>query len=179
MVMRILGIDPGIARTGWGVVDSDGHNFEVAGYGCLLTPKEELLPVRLLSIYKGIGSLVDRYSPDLMGVEQIFFARNVKTAIAVGHARGVCLLVGGERGISVEEVTPLQVKSFIVGYGNATKEQVGIMIKSILGLPLIPEPDDVCDAHAIAVSAGIKRSFGDTLERSRDIMSEKGNDISK
>ncbi|MBP8613285.1 MAG: crossover junction endodeoxyribonuclease RuvC [Firmicutes bacterium] len=177
--MRILGIDPGIARTGWGVVDSDGHNFEVAGYGCLLTPKEELLPVRLLSIYKGIGSLVDRYSPDLMGVEQIFFARNVKTAIAVGHARGVCLLVGGERGISVEEVTPLQVKSFIVGYGNATKEQVGIMIKSILGLPLIPEPDDVCDALAIAVSAGIKRSFGDTLERSRDIMSEKGNDISK
>ena len=177
--MRILGIDPGIARTGWGVVDSDGHNFEVAGYGCLLTPKEELLPVRLLSIYKGIGSLVDRYSPGLMGVEQIFFARNVKTAIAVGHARGVCLLVGGERGISVEEVTPLQVKSFIVGYGNATKEQVGIMIKSILGLPLIPEPDDVCDALAIAVSAGINRSFGDTLERSRDIMSEKGNDISK
>lgn len=178
-MMRILGIDPGIARTGWGIVDSDGHEFKVGGYGCLSTPKEELLPMRLLSIYEGIGSLVDRYRPDLMGVEEVFFAKNVKTAIAVGHARGVCLLVGGERGISVEEVTPLQVKSFIVGYGNATKEQVGIMIKSILGLAVIPEPDDVCDALAIAVSAGIKRSFADTLDRNRHTSSEKGNDISK
>ncbi len=170
--MRILGIDPGIACTGWGVVNSQGgHEFTVCDYGSLVTPKEDTLPLRLLAIYQGITSLVDTYCPDLIGVEEIFFAKNVKTAISVGHARGVCLLVGGEKGIRVEEVTPLQVKSYIVGYGNATKEQVGMMVKSILGLQIVPEPDDVCDALAIAISAGIKRSFEDAIERNPDILS--------
>ena len=100
-------------------------------------------------------------------MKELFFAKNAKTAIAVGHGRGVCLLVAGIHRIEFEEVTPLQVKSSIVGYGNATKEQVGVMIKSILGLSRIPRPDDVCDALAVAVSAGIKRSFRAVISRSQ------------
>lgn len=175
--MRIFGIDPGIARTGWGVVDSKGQDFVPVDYGCITTHKTEGLPARLLFIYESLDSLVDKYSPDLLAVEQLFFAKNVKTAISVGHSRGVCLLIGGMRNIPLEEVTPLQVKSSIVGYGNATKEQVGVMIKSILGLSRIPRPDDVSDALAVAVSAAIKRSFRAVIVRSEKSKKGKTNDI--
>ncbi|MGI6627260.1 MAG: crossover junction endodeoxyribonuclease RuvC [Bacillota bacterium] len=168
-----MGIDPGIQRTGWGVVDSKGQEFTAVDYGCIVTGKKEDLPSRLLIIYESLTSLVNKYSPDLLAVEELFFAKNARTAIAVGHGRGVCLLVGGMRGIPLEEVTPLQVKSSIVGYGNATKEQVGVMVKSILGLPRIPRPDDVCDALAVAVSAGIKRSFRAVVARSQRTPIEK------
>ncbi|MGI6163858.1 MAG: crossover junction endodeoxyribonuclease RuvC [Bacillota bacterium] len=171
--MRILGIDPGIERTGWGIVDSKGQNFTPVDYGCIVTSKDQGLPARLLLIYESLTSLADKYSPDLMAVEELFFAKNAKTAIAVGHGRGVCLLVGGMRNIPLEEVTPLQVKSSIVGYGSATKEQVGVMIKSILGLSRTPRPDDVCDALAVAVSAGIKRSFRAVVARSLKTPAEK------
>ncbi|HHY11283.1 MAG TPA: crossover junction endodeoxyribonuclease RuvC [Firmicutes bacterium] len=165
--MRILGIDPGIARTGWGIVDARGQDFTAVDYGCISTGKDESLPARLLFIFENLNSLVDKHSPDLMAVEELFFARNAKTAITVGHGRGVCVLVAGMRGISLEEVTPLQVKSSVVGYGNATKEQVGVMIKSILGLSRMPRPDDVCDALAVAVAAAIKRSFRAVVVRSQ------------
>ncbi len=157
--MRILGIDPGIARTGWGIVDCQGQNFNAVDYGCISTGKNEKLPERLLSIFKDLDCLIKKHSPDLIAVEELFFAKNAKTAIAVGHGRGVCLLAAGIHHLSLEEVTPLQVKSSIVGYGSATKEQVGAMIKHILGLSRIPRPDDVCDALAVAVAAAIKRSF--------------------
>ncbi|MGI6620577.1 MAG: crossover junction endodeoxyribonuclease RuvC [Bacillota bacterium] len=165
--MRILGVDPGIARTGWGIVDARGHDFAAVDYGCITTAKDGGLPERLLFIFDTLSSLVDKYSPDLMAVEELFFAKNAKTAIAVGHGRGVCLLVAGKRGLPLEEVTPLQVKSAIVGYGNATKEQVGAMVKNILGLSRQPRPDDVCDALAVAIAAAIKRSFRARVVRSQ------------
>jgi len=161
--VRILGIDPGIERTGWGVVESKGHDVSPQDYGCILTPKEDGLPRRLLLIYRALNEILDKHNPDVVGVEEIFFAKNAKSAIHVGHSRGVCLLAAGARGIPVEEVTPLQVKSSVVGYGNATKEQVGLMVKQILGLSRVPRPDDTCDALAIAITAGIKRSFSARL----------------
>lgn len=161
--MRILGIDPGIERTGWGVIDSKGHDFASRDYGCIVTPKEDSLPKRLLAIYQALGEILDKHQPDVVAVEEIFFAKNAKSAIDVAHSRGVCLLAAGGRGVSVEEVTPLQVKSSVVGYGNATKEQVGVMVKQLLGLSRVPRPDDTCDALAIAVTAGIKRSFSARL----------------
>lgn len=156
---RILGIDPGIERTGWGVVDSRGHDLKAVDYGCILTPKEDSLAKRLLLIHQSLCQIVDKHHPEVVAVEQIFFAKNAKSAIDVGHSRGVCLLVAASRGLPVEEVTPLQVKSSMVGYGKATKEQVGVMVKQVLGLAKVPRPDDTCDALAVAVTAGTKRAF--------------------
>lgn len=163
--MRILGIDPGIERTGWGVVDSRGHDFEARDYGCITTPKEDGLSQRLLSIYQALSAILDKHRPEVVAVEEIFFAKNAKSAIDVGHSRGVCLLAAAGRGLPVEEVTPLQVKSSVVGYGNATKEQVGVMMQRILGLSKMPRPDDTCDALAVAVTAAIKRSFSARLAK--------------
>lgn len=157
--MRILGIDPGVERTGWGVVESSARDFVSCDFGCITTSKEDDLAKRLVAISAALSGILDRSHVDLVAVERIFFAKNAKSAIDVGHSRGVCLLAAGQRGIPIEEVTPLQVKSAVVGYGGATKEQVGVMVKQILGLSKIPRPDDVCDALAIAVTAGIQRSF--------------------
>lgn len=157
--MRVLGIDPGIERTGWGIVDVKGQDFATVDYGCIVTRSDLALPARLCAIFTKLKEVTAEHSPDLVAVEQLFFAKNAKTAIDVGQARGVCLLVAGMFSIPLEEATPLQVKSSIVGYGNATKDQVGLMIKGILGLSKLPKPDDVCDALAVAVCAGMKRSF--------------------
>jgi len=167
--LRVLGIDPGIERTGWGVVDSKSRDFSALDYGCIMTPKTDALPQRLVAIADALNQILDKHQVDVVAVEQIFFAKNAKSAIDVGHSRGICLYLAGQRGIPVEEVTPLQVKSAVVGYGNATKEQVGIMVKQILGLPKIPRPDDTCDALAIAITAGIQRSFSAVLRRSGPI----------
>lgn len=161
--MRILGIDPGIERTGWGIVDVDGGNNKAIDYGCIVTSKNTAFPIRLKEIFSGIDAIIQRHNPDTLAVEEIFFAKNAKSAIIVGHARGVCLLLSGIRAIPLEEVTPLQVKSTLVGYGKATKEQVGLTVKEVLGLPRLPRPDDVCDALAVAITAGIKRSFNARL----------------
>lgn len=157
--MRILGVDPGIERTGWGVIESAGHDFCALDYGCVVTPKGDTLSMRLVAIAAALSGIMDKYSVDLVAVEKIFFAKNAKSAIDVGHSRGVAVLMAGQRGLPVEEVTPLQVKSAVVGYGNATKEQVGAMITQVLGLPKMPRPDDTCDALAIAVTAGIHGSW--------------------
>ncbi len=164
--MRILGIDPGIERVGWGVLDASGHNFVPVDFGCIITPRNHALPQRILAIYLSVKKIMGQLQPDVVAVEEIFFAKNAKTAISVGHARGVCLLAAAENDVSVEEVTPLQVKSTVVGYGSATKDQVGIMVSSLLGLSKVPRPDDTADALAIAVTAGIKRSFGARLASS-------------
>jgi len=172
--MRILGIDPGTQRTGWGVVDVEKQMFSAVDYGCITTSKRESLPKRLFLIYKNLSEILQKYNPEIIAVEEVFFAKNTKTAIDVGHARGVSLLLAGAFDIPLEELTPLQVKSFIVGYGNAEKEQVGIMVKSILGLGKVPRPDDTCDALAIAISAGIKRSFRAVILPRQKRISEKG-----
>ena len=163
----MLGIDPGIERTGWGVVDCRGQGFASIGYGCIVTPKTDSLPKRLLAIYEGLLNVIERYRPDIVAAEQIFFASNAKSAISVGHSRGVCLFLAGSKDLPVEEVTPLQVKSAVVGYGSATKEQVGLMVKQILGLTDVPKPDDTCDALAVAIAAGVQRSFSAHLAQSQ------------
>jgi len=166
--VRVLGLDPGIERTGWGIVDSRGHDFSAVDYGCIVTSKQESLPERLFVIWGELNKIIEKHSPEVVAVEEVFFAKNAKSAIQVGHGRGVCLLAAAAHGIPVEEVTPLQVKSSIVGYGTATKEQMGAMVQRILGLPKIPRPDDTCDALAIAVTASIKRSFNARLVREKD-----------
>jgi len=165
---RILGIDPGIERTGWGVIDRVGHDFVAVDYGCILTKRNIPLAERLLVIWRELGRLVATHSPDVVGVEEVFFAKNAKSAIDVGHARGVCLLASASSGIPIEEVTPLQVKSGVVGYGNATKEQVSAMVCRILDLQKAPRPDDTCDALAVAIAACTKRSFSARLRSDTD-----------
>jgi crossover junction endodeoxyribonuclease RuvC len=130
-----------------------------------MTPKSDGLPKRLVAIGAALNEILDKHQVDVVAVEEIFFAKNAKSAIDVGHARGVVLFTVGQRAIPIEEVTPLQVKSAMVGYGNATKEQVGIMVKQILGLAKIPRPDDTCDALAIAVTAATQRSFSAVLRK--------------
>jgi len=148
-------------------VDSKGHEFLAVDYGCIVTKKQDSLPERLLVIWTELTRIIAKHSPDVVAVEELFFAKNAKSAIHVGHGRGVCLLAAAANGLPVEEVTPLQVKSSIVGYGVATKEQVGTMIQRILGLSKVPRPDDTCDALAVAVTACTKRSFNARLAKER------------
>jgi len=149
--VRALGVDPGTATTGYGVVDQDGADISAVAYGCIVTSAAATLPERLLSIHQELGMLVDRYRPDVVAVEQLFFSKNVQTAFSVGQARGVVLLTVSQRGLTVYEYTPPQVKLATVGYGSATKEQMQLMIQRLLGLPSPPHPDDAADALAIAV----------------------------
>lgn len=149
--MRILGIDPGYAIVGYGVVDYVGNKFKVVDFGAIETPKEMPFSKRLLYIFHELNDIIDRCRPDFMSVEELFFNTNVKTAIQVGHARGVILLSAEHNAVPVYEYTPLQVKQAIVGYGRADKAQVQFMTKTLLNLTEIPKPDDAADALALAV----------------------------
>ena len=157
--MRILGIDPGFAIVGCGIVDYIGNKFSVVDYRAVTTKAGGKLENRLKSIYDGICDLIDQYSPECIAVEELFFNTNAKTAIQVGQARGVILLAAVNKGLEVFEYTPLQVKQAVVGYGRAEKIQVQQMVKSILNLKEIPKPDDVADALAIAVCHGNSMRF--------------------
>lgn len=152
--MRILGIDPGIAIVGFGVLDYDGVNFSVVDYGAITTPAHTPVPDRLKMIYDDLQYVIDKYKPDQMAIEELFFNNNVKTAITVAQARGVLILGASLCGLEVFEYTPLQVKQAVVGYGRAEKMQVQQMVKSILNLHEIPKPDDTADAVAIAICHG-------------------------
>lgn len=149
--MIILGIDPGTAITGYGVIKVEGNKFSYLDHGCIYTdagvPDEE----RLKKIYTNVWGLLEKYEPTDMAVEELFFNKNVKTALSVGQARGVILLAGALKGISVCEYTPLQVKQAVVGYGRAEKQQIQHMVKIFLNLQQIPKPDDAADALAIAI----------------------------
>jgi crossover junction endodeoxyribonuclease RuvC len=149
--MIVLGIDPGTARLGYGVIDTTGGAPAMIDYGIAETFPTDAMPDRLLQIYGNIRLLLNDHDPDVMVVEKLFFARNVTTAIAVGQARGVVLLAAAERGIPVREYTPSEIKQSIVGYGKADKAQVQEMVRVILGLDHIPRPDDAADALAIAI----------------------------
>ncbi len=150
--MVILGIDPGIAIVGWGVVDYSGNKFKTLGYGSIMTSKDETTQQRLEKIYVQLAEIMERYRPDAMAVEELFFNTNQTTAIRVAEARGVILLTAQQRGISIAEYTPLQVKQAVVGYGRAEKKQVITMVTMMLGLQKPPKPDDTADALAIAVT---------------------------
>ncbi|MFC4776485.1 crossover junction endodeoxyribonuclease RuvC [Paenibacillus sp. GCM10023252] len=149
--MRVLGIDPGIAIVGFGFVDKNGHKLTPVQYGCIQTEAGTPQETRLLQVYESAGALMDKYKPDSVAVEKLFFNRNVTTAFAVGQARGVVILAAAQRGLLVAEYTPLQVKQAVVGYGKAEKRQVQEMVKVFLKLSAIPKPDDVADALAIAI----------------------------
>lgn len=149
--MIVLGIDPGTARLGYGVIDSADGAPAMIDYGIAETFPTESMPERLLQLYGIVRQLLKDHDPDVMAVEKLFFARNVTTAIAVGQARGVVLLAAAERGISVREYTPSEIKQSIVGYGKADKNQVQEMVRVILGLDRIPRPDDAADALAVAI----------------------------
>jgi crossover junction endodeoxyribonuclease RuvC len=147
----ILGLDPGTAITGYGLIRYEGNTLTPIGYGVITTPAHTPLPARLRTIYHELAALIARHGPTEAAVEELFFARNVRTAIAVGHARGVILLALAEAGLPVDEYTPLQVKQAVVGYGQGTKQQVQEMVRMLLDLDAVPQPDDAADALAVAI----------------------------
>lgn len=149
--MLVLGVDPGSAITGFGLVRETGNKLEAVHYGCIRTTPDKPIELRLKTIYNELGQIISEYQPEFFAVEELFFNRNVRTALTVGHARGVILLAGAEKGLSVHEYTPLQVKQAVVGYGRAEKAQIQYMVKTLLCLPEIPRPDDVADALAVAI----------------------------
>ncbi|MBI4136684.1 crossover junction endodeoxyribonuclease RuvC [Candidatus Roizmanbacteria bacterium] len=150
--MIILGIDPGIARTGWGVVKKEGNSVTAIKYGCIATEKELEEEKRLVILHQQLKILIDAYEPAIVAVEKLFFASNAKTALTVGQARGVVLLTAGEASLPLFAYTPLQVKLAITGYGRADKQQIQRMVQSMLQLPEIPKPDDMADALAVAIT---------------------------
>jgi len=150
-VTRAFGIDPGTARMGYGVVDEVAGSLRVVDFGVISTTPAQSLPERLQVLHTRLTDLMVRYEPSAAAVETLFFNRNVQTALAVGHARGVALLAAAQAGLPVYEYSPLQVKDAVVGYGRASKEQVQAMIRALLNLESVPKPDDAADALAIAI----------------------------
>lgn len=150
--MKILGIDPGIGRTGWGVVTMQRAQLTVQSYGCIETEVNGVVPDRLLALYEALKQVITEEAPEALAIEELFFEKNAKTAMVVGQARGVVLLLASQLGLPVTVYTPLQVKVATTGYGKAEKSQVGQMVKTILKLSSVPKPDDTADALAIAIT---------------------------
>lgn len=152
--MTIMGIDPGFAITGYGIVKYEGNKFWPLEYGAVLTKATTPFAQRLLQLDEGLNAIIEKYKPEAISIEELFFNKNIKTAIMAAHGRGIALAAAARSGAEVFEYTPLQVKQAVVGYGRAEKAQVQQMVKVILNLPCIPKPDDVADALAIAVCHG-------------------------
>ena len=157
--MIILGIDPGIADTGYGVIKKEGDQYFLVECGSLKTPSQNDLPTRLEKLHSLLSHIIKKYTPTMIAVEELFFAKNVKTALTVAHARGVILLTAKVGGAEVREFTPLQVKQALTGYGRADKNQIQQMVKNILKLKEVPQPDDAADALAIAICCGQTKVF--------------------
>ncbi|MDD3285262.1 MAG: crossover junction endodeoxyribonuclease RuvC [Patescibacteria group bacterium] len=155
----ILGIDPGIADTGYGFIRVKGGNLECLDYGSIKTPAGQPLPERLLSLYRELRLLLEKYRPQVAAVEQLFFNKNVRTALIVGQARGVALLAISQQGIPLLDFTPAQVKQAVSAYGQASKLQIQKMVKLILKLEEIPKPDDAADALAVAICGANQRQL--------------------
>ncbi len=149
--MIILGIDPGLAIVGFGVIDKQKSRTEVIDYGVIRTPKEDTLPQRLDKVYKGMCELIEKYKPEQVAIEELFFNTNITTGIAVAEARGVIILACMNKGCRLFEYTPLQIKQALTGNGRADKQQVQYMVKAILKLKSIPKPDDAADGLAAAL----------------------------
>lgn len=161
--MRILGIDPGFAIVGYGVIDYEKGKYKTVDYGKITTPAGMDMPLRLKEVYDGVLRLIEMFKPDVLAIEELFFNTNVKTAIAVGHARGVIVLAAANNGLKINEYTPLQIKQAVVGYGRADKNQVQQMVKMFLGLKEVPKPDDTADALAVAICHANSSSLGGVL----------------
>lgn len=152
--MRIFGIDPGFAIVGYGVIEYDNFKFSTVGYGAVTTPAKIDFSLRLKSIFDDMSVLFEKYKPDCISIEKLYFNTNTTTAIEVAEARGVILLAAKMKEIPVFEYTPLQVKQAMTGYGRAEKHQVMEMVKSFLSLSSVPKPDDTADALALAICHG-------------------------
>jgi crossover junction endodeoxyribonuclease RuvC len=149
--MKILGIDPGTATTGFGLITKEGPKLTKIDCGVISTSKDLDMPKRLSILFNDLQEIVQTHKPDVMSVEKLFFTNNITTAMTVSQARGIVLLVASQNNIPIAEYTPLQVKMSATGYGKATKKQVQEMVKKILKLSVIPKPDDAADALAIAI----------------------------
>lgn len=151
MTMRVLGIDPGTAITGYAIVEEEEGNLHLVDIGVVNTPAKTPLPSRLQQIYTGLTDVIVTHKPAAAAVEQLFFSRNVRTAMSVGQARGVVLLALANAGLPIAEYTPMQIKQAVTGYGSADKRQVQEMVRMLLSLRDIPRPDDAADAAAVAI----------------------------
>ncbi len=160
--MIILGIDPGLATLGYGVIEKDERgNCRAIDCGVVLTPKEEGLPVRLAQLEEGLQKILDQFHPDEIAMEELFFSKNITTGIAVAHARGVALLTCVKHCGKLYEYTPMQIKQAITGYGNADKKQMQSVVASLLKLKKIPKPDDAADALGVALCHAFTNRFGE------------------
>lgn len=157
--MIILGIDPGIAIVGYGIIECKGNNYKAIDYGCITTDSKLLFPDRLKIVYDELNLIIDKYKPTDLAIEELFFNKNAKTAIKVGQARGVEVLAAVNKNLGIYEYTPLQIKQAVVGYGRAEKHQIQEMVKFLLSLKEIPKPDDVADALAVAICHGSSLKF--------------------
>ncbi len=159
--MIIVGFDPGLATLGYGVIKKElKKKPEMIDYGIISTPKDMNLPDRLTLIEKGVKQVIEKFKPDEIAIEELFFAKNVKTGIAVAHARGVLLLTATKECCKIFEYTPLQIKQALTGYGRADKPQMQKMVKTLLGLKAIPRPDDAADALAVALTHAQTNKLG-------------------
>ncbi|AEI44939.1 Holliday junction resolvase [Paenibacillus mucilaginosus K02] len=167
--LRVLGIDPGIAIVGFGFIDKQGHKLVPVQYGCIQTEAHTSDSLRLRQVYEATVQLIDKYKPDAIAIEKLFFSRNVTTAMIVSQARGVLMLAAEQKGLPISEYTPMQVKQAIVGYGKAEKKQVQEMVKLFLHLSAVPKPDDVADALAVAIchahSSGLQQQLNGAYKR--------------
>ena len=163
--MRILGIDPGTARLGYGIIDA-GDGYAAVDFGTIETSAKDTMAQRLLQLHQALTHLIATHAPVAMAIEQLFFSRNVTTAIAVGQARGVAMLAAAQAGLPVTEYTPAEVKQAISGYGNADKQQVQFMVQLLLELDAVPHPDDAADALAIALCHGQSHAFQNRVSSS-------------
>ena len=152
--MIILGIDPGYAILGWGIIEKTGNHFRAIDYGAVTTDKDIEMPRRLEILYDGLREIIEEYKPEEASIEKLFFNTNTTTAINVGQARGVAILACIKGGLQVAEYTPLEIKQALVGYGRADKGQVQFMVKTMLNLKEVPRPDDTADALAAAICHG-------------------------
>lgn len=157
--MRIIGIDPGFAILGYGIIEINGSKFKTIEYGAITTPSDMPMPDRLRIIYSNLSDLITEYQPQEASIEELFFNKNTKTALMVGQARGAVILACANNNLKVFEYTPLQIKQALVGYGRAEKMQIQVMIKNILNLDTVPKPDDIADALAAAVCHANSRNY--------------------
>lgn len=161
--MRILGIDPGIAIMGYGIVDFNNNKAKVIENGVVTTSPSTRTPERLKILYDNLNDIIREFQPDEFAIEELFFNQNVKTAITVGHARGVQILCAADNKLPIYEYTPLQIKQAITGYGRATKPQMQKMVTTLLNLKEIPKPDDAADALAIALCHALSQRFKESF----------------
>ena len=149
--MRVIGIDPGTAITGWGVIEGDGQKLHLVAYGVVITPAQQSLAQRLQTIYSELTVIIRQWQPETSAIEELFFSNNAKTALTVGHGRGVAMLALANANLSIAEYKPMEVKQAITGHGGADKAQIQQMVKLLLELEDIPRPDDAADALAVAI----------------------------